>query len=369
MAYEIARSLLNSHLEKSQVITLYREMANRDISPDQWDRQLKFWSEMIKRWGRDACVIDFSVEELTKAWMYDSLYPPLQGALNMLVKLKLLRTREECLRAPSFFSRVMSFVWSREPAPSAFYVFQDNLREQAQQVYEQISSSAALITDVCITKEAIQREYPTVDIDLLCAELARMKQVEVFENGYFLHVPSFEKATRDTVNSVLTTKLSISRIEKELRQCEEVIAREQVKAATLKRQGRNAQAKNILSHRKQTEQRLQKLESMKSILETQLENIGHGSLTKLTIQYMKGLSKALKGPSVEEVEKLICEMEGTHEAVAEVSNAMKTPEIDDPEIEAELERMMGATPEKVVTFKTPQPEEEPKKYRRLVPTT
>ena len=192
---------MNSRLDKSQVITLYREMATRDICPEHWDSQLKFWSDLIKRWGRDACVIDFSVEELTKAWMYDSLYPPLQSSLNMLVKLKLLRTREECVRTPSFFSRVMSFVWPRDPAPSDCYVFQDNLRDQARQVYEQISSSAALITDLCITKEEIEKECPTVDTELLCAELARMKQVEVFENGYFLHVPSFEKAERGQVST------------------------------------------------------------------------------------------------------------------------------------------------------------------------
>ena len=111
------------------------------------------------------------------------------------------------------------------------------------------------------------------------------------------------------------------------------------------------------------------MNSIKDKLETQLESIGHGSLTRMTIQYMKGLSAALKGPSVQEVEKLISEIEDTHEAVAEVSNAMRPPEIDDSEIEAELERMMGTTPKKVIKFETPLPEEEPKKYRRLVPTT
>ena len=97
MTYEVARALLNSRLDTSLVITLYRDMSTRDLAPDQWDRQLKFWSDLIKRWGREACVIDFRVEELKKSWMYDTLYPPLQPSLDLLVETKVLVTKEQCL--------------------------------------------------------------------------------------------------------------------------------------------------------------------------------------------------------------------------------------------------------------------------------
>ena len=365
MAYELARALLNSRLEKSLVITLYRDMKSRDICPDQWDRQLKFWSDLIKRWGREACVIDFSAAELTKAWMYDSLYPPLQGSLALLVKTKVLRTREDFLKQPSLLSRMISYVWHPDPAPSDCYVFETNVCDQAQQICEDIASSAALITDLCITKDYLAQHYPTIDNELLSVALARMKgTVDAFDGGFYIHAPGFKWPQRNIAGSVITTKQVISRIDKEIRSSEEIISKEYAKAATYKRQGRTQQALLSLKRKKISEQRVERLESMKDKLERQLDHIGNGDLTETTVQHMKACSNAVKGPSVEEVEDLMDEMAELNAVVGEVSTAVAGQPIDDAELEEELNKLMGKQPTKVMTFETPQATEEPKQRRK-----
>lgn len=343
--YDVARTILKSKLDVGLVITYYREMPEREVNPDQWDRQLKFWSDVIKRWGMEACVMQFSVSDLTKALMYDNLYPPIQPSLDLLVKTKVLKTKEDCLSAPSMFTKVVGYMLNSAPKRSEFYVFSENLKEQAIQVCERISSQASLITDLCITNSNLRDLCGTAldnNVDLIVAEFSRLKNfVECFDQGCYVKCSGFRKPSKSVITSTLSMKVHRERLDLDIEKREEQITAAGQAALMYHRQGRKQQAVRYLQHKKELEKRVSQLYNMRHGCQSRLDQIDNGDLNETTFQNLKGLNALVNLPSVEDVEKEMDNFDEMRRVMDDVGNAWTPVDINDEEIEAELNALLA----------------------------
>jgi hypothetical protein len=324
------------------------------MEPEQWDQQLKFWSQIIKRWGIEANVLDFTVEELSKALVYRDLLPPLQPSLNLLVRTKVIQAREVFLSPPSVLASLstgmVSLIFNPDPPPSDSYVFQANVRERVQRIADQILSRAGVITDVCCTRDDLFAHDSDADVELICAELNRSKQfVERRPNGYLFITRSWGKIDREMVDAILSTKTTIARIEKQIEAFSEQISREYEKARQYKSQGRNPRALQCLRTKKVAEGRVSQLLGLKSQLDAQLDRIANGDITARTVEHLREFSRVSKIPKSDDIEELMEAVDETRAAGEELARATGAganiePEYD-PELERELEALLAQEPD------------------------
>ena len=61
-AYVKAYDIFKRNFQIGDLIPLFRELKSRDVCPENWERQIKFWSMLIKAWGNNSNVIEFSVD-------------------------------------------------------------------------------------------------------------------------------------------------------------------------------------------------------------------------------------------------------------------------------------------------------------------
>jgi charged multivesicular body protein 4 len=341
--YEAAREVLHSSLEPSEVINLYRVLVKRDVDPDLWDSQLRFWSSIIKRWGDRASVLDFSVSELTTALMYDELCPPLQPALNLLVNLNVLQSRDSALAPPSIATsiagRVLGFIFPVDPPPSESYVFRTALRERANQIVQAITTRPGLITDLCCTKEYLATQDPTVSVDLICAEFDRMKRtVEKRPLGYFFPCPAFRNPAREVIDGVLKIKVGMARLSATLEKLQNEIDVQLERAREFKGQNRHDQAIMCLQRKKRAEVRATRVSGALRQLENALDQIETGDMNAQTAEAMRRASKV---PVLdrEDVEKVMDEAAEYMAKQKELSDAFQLPQLDDDELERELDEI------------------------------
>jgi charged multivesicular body protein 4 len=347
--YEVAREILRTSLVSEEVIGLYRSMVSRDINPDQWDHQLKFWSTMIRRWADQASVVDFSVAELTQVLMYDHIYPPLQPSLDLLVKTGVLQSRESALSGSSLLSTITStvlgFVFPMNPAPAAIYVFRTNLRERAERLVLTITTRPGLITDLCCTRAYLASQDPSMDTDLLCAEFGRMRRcVEKRPDGYFFPCSVFGKPSREVVDGILRIKSGIEHLRARLEKLEGCVDEELQRARAFKGQNRNEKALNCLRRKRLAEGMVVKVEGAIRQLEAALDQIETGDMNAQTAEAMRR-ARAVPAIDREDVERVLDEAAENAARTRELSDALQPPPLeDDPDLERELDEIAAQMP-------------------------
>jgi hypothetical protein len=349
--YEIAHRLLNASLDPKDVIYLYRTMDCRDMNPDQWDDQLKFWSKIVKKWGLQANVIDFSTEELTTALMYDRLLPPLQPSLTFLVKTRVLKPIDTYLTRRSVLwsvtSAIFGYVFPRDPPPSPAYVFPMNLRERADRFVAEVSTRAGTLADLCLPQGELRPSAPSLNLDLLRAELAQMaRAVETRPGGFFVRNAAFGAPARDVIDGIIATKATLARIASDVERYSQVAEDEYRRARQLHAQGRRAQALQCLRMRRVMENRLDNLNGIRIQLETALDQIDTGDLTATAAETMRRLTKA-GTPKVEDVEEIIEDAREQGRANDELARAIEPAPVDDGGLERELDEMIAGIPDRL----------------------
>jgi hypothetical protein len=342
--YSTATRILESRLNPGMVLDLYRELKTRDIEPDQWDLQIKFWSSVLKRWGDEANVLDFAVDQLQAALVYEELLPPLQPTLNFLVTTKILQSRESCLSPPSVISQIWAFVSSADPPSSDSYIFQANLRERVGRLASHITSQAAVITDLCCTREELFVSTNDEDIDLLCAELDRSKKVaQKRDRGYLFYHSRIPKIDLELADAILSTKSTLARIAKELDSAEAVMTREYERARRFKAEGRDQLAMNCLRLRKAAERRIPQLHGLEARLRAQLDDIANGDITNQTAEHLRAFGQLMRRQDLGDVDALLESVEDTRAAGDELAAAVIPPQ-DDGDLEDELNDLLGIAP-------------------------
>jgi hypothetical protein len=349
--YHAATELLLSSLNRSLVIDLYRHLSNREVNPEQWDLQVKFWSDLIKSWGMQTEVIDFSVAELSQALMYRDLYPPLKAALDHLIKIGCIKSRDECLLNKSFLARVsaglMGLLFHTSQTACDSYVFQLNLREQAIRVSNCVCSRAVGWPDRCITSDSLAADFQNISQDLLCAELDRNPTLATKgEKGYCFTSGLPNKPSKNEVNMILNLKVVISMMTKEIEKSEERANKEFERARSSLKQGRREHALACLRIKKIAERRAIALGQRRNQLEMHLYQIVSTDINLEVFQMLEGLKKTVRMPPKQAVDKVMEDMEEVQNANEEFQQAFEVGQqytvagVDEVEIEAELNELM-----------------------------
>lgn len=371
MIYHLASNLLRDSFNRDDLVPLFRELPNRETSPEIWDRQVKYWSTFMKKWGYQNNVLDFSVNELTHALEYHNVLPPLQPSVDILVTSTILISQDSLLkREKSFLSSITDKLFGfmgKEKSKCDIYIFVDNLKNVVQKIMCDVECETTFSTDVVLTNEEIKEKYcQNYDFELIKAELQHTKGVKAYPNGYHIQCGRYSTISQDLVVAILNTKSIQYGIQKRLKQIEHDTQHELQKACQFKKQNRIKEAKNCLRRKKI----LQAQESRMSIINDNLSNIlsqlAENELTKLItkdITQINNAAKKMQQPNIEDVDQVMIELGELIEDSQNLSDALQLPsqKYDDEEIEAELQALFNDDqPTKSNQAQASQPSQYPK---------
>ncbi|OHT01683.1 hypothetical protein TRFO_31433 [Tritrichomonas foetus] len=377
--YETAVVLLNRSLksiESREIESLYCLLKSRDRSPEKWEKQIKFWSSLIKKWGVEGKVIEFSVDELSQAFTFREMLPPLQPALDYLVGMKILKTKEDSLKNPSLMgsltNKLFGLIWQTTPK-SEYYVFTDRLKNKAKKIFNNIESAAAFSTEMVLTNDELKETYfksNKCSFEVLIAELERNKKIKKFQNGYYFMSNQFSKLSDDVVESVLNTKNTISTIENRISELENSFLSHRNRAKTFLAKKRKNDAKSELLQAKRIEASVHKFYEMKSQQENILHRLAECDTISIVANEMMEVNKVVKKmnlPSADHVSNAADELTETVEALDQIANVnFGGAQFDDDEIEAELNNLDDDRPNSQSNYQTNNynhdEEEEPIQY-------
>ena len=353
MAYDVAKALLSDDLDPLMWLYLYKDLEKRQVAPEQWDDQVRFWSDLIKRWGRATGIMEFNVQQLENAWIFRNKRPPLQGTLKMLVNTKVLKAKADYLSRQSLFSRVVNFVFPAAPKEDSVYIFANNVKERVRRVVEEICSKATSAPDLCIPRRQLLEEYPDIDVDIWDAELKRMNGAEVFDFGYYIRAAGFAKLPSTQARSMIKAKNGLCLLEMKINASEKKIEEYYKKAMEYGKKGMKQESRQCLQKKKLEYRWIDLLVNMKAMLQQQLDVIGSGEMISRAVSQLQCLNSALRLPHLDEVDALMDRLEDQNEAVNEVTDALATPaQITDEELERELEELLASVDEPSVDEKT-----------------
>ena len=259
--YYEAKSIFNSLFHPEDYIYLYRYMYNREMNPAQYDSQIKFWSNLIKKWGTDTQCIEFSVNLLTNVLSFNTILPNLRPAIDFLVQQKIIFPKEEYIKKQSLISSISNNVFNYFRKPNYdIYVFSCNLKLKIQKLIDNVSSSSTSLNDVVLTKEEIKGKIDDdIDEELLFAGLNKTKCIKSHTNGYSFQVKGFEHPNRQVVNLIIDNKCTLNKIKVRLDELGQRINDEKVKAKQFFDNGNKAKALYCIKRRKLLENQETKL--------------------------------------------------------------------------------------------------------------
>lgn len=371
MDYQYANTLLHDKLDdadEERVDRLFVNLKPKDKDSKKWNDQIKFWSRLIKSWEKETGIIEFSLDELTQTLIFNDLLPQLKPTIEYLCSIGLLKTRENLYTTKSFFSslsdKLFGFMRSSSIQDQDKFIFVDNLKNKVDCIIEEVERDAVYTSDIILTTKELEakfrddKKYP---FDLILAQLDRDKRVKKYSNGYYFNVGDFSETDfgDDVIHAIFQTKESIAKLNDKINVVDKQIDNDLNSAKSFKKQNRLKEAKSALVHKKMLENIHDNYYKMKSNLEAQLNQFEQGHTIKKVTNTLKNVNEAMKTiemPSVEDVDKIMDEMQDFKDIQDELADAFQAPELanlDDDEIEDELANLPNSY-EELVAAKTPQ---------------
>lgn len=350
MIYANAADLFRMKFNKQDLVTLFRDLRSRDVNPEIWDKQIKFWTSMIVKWGDQYDVVDFSASQLEQAFEYDDYIPHIQPSIDVLTKSKVIVPHDTFVKKKSLFrsftSKIFGFANSSNQQ-NDIYIFANNLKHLAKKIISDIKLQEAFSTDVVLTNEEVKKQYcQDIDFDLLRTMLERTSNVKTYSNGFYFQTDRYPALPNDLVNAILNSKLILSSIDKRKKEIEKEIKNILAKAIQFKKQNLVNQSKNCLRRKRLLESQEDNMEKMHFDLSNILSQLAQNELSKSAVDSINQIHmncKKMQLPDVQDIENMMDEFNDVVAQSAEISNALGSygNQIDDSEIEAELQELMN----------------------------
>ncbi|OHS96722.1 hypothetical protein TRFO_37061 [Tritrichomonas foetus] len=357
--YHQALVIFNDMFHKEDMIPIFRELKSRDINPDSWEKQIKFWSTLIKRWGKDAEIIDFSVDYLAQMLVYQENYPPLRASIDYLVKTKVIQSRDDFIANKSLALSVASKLWNfispnKSPSPDV-YIFSNNLKETVNHYLNEVESQASCNKDVALTEEEVKLAFPDIDYEIVKAGLKLNKNVRTFNNGFYFRCSRFPSLEDKSAADIISVKTTIQNLEKKKEQIPLLIEKKINEARKSLKLNNRKKAIQCLKSKKLLESQENKLDIYIASYERALNLLMESEINSSLADVMKSVNHSMKMniPDVGNIEEIMDEMDDNFAANDELTQAFARNldnSIDDEEIEQELEALIEqdfAIPESV----------------------
>ena len=357
-AYVKAYDIFKRNFQIGDLIPLFRELKSRDVCPENWERQIKFWSMLIKAWGNNSNVIEFSVDKLSQALVFQEVIPPLRPTIEYLVTTKVIIPCHSLLSNKSLYekvkSKILNFV-NFNNVDNDKYVFSNNLKELCKKIVFDIESIATFSTDVILTNEEIKNKFliendnPLVaeaDFEVIKAGFNTINNVKTYENGIYVQSSRYSNLSSDLINAVLSSKIILNNLENNLEQIKEKINNELERAKKYLKQKKKNYAINALRRKKSLETQEKNMNGMYENLSRILHQLAENEFNKTIFQDIDQINKTTKlmqQPDVNEIDNTFMELEDQMLKSSEISDALAkeiTTGFDELEIEEELNNLI-----------------------------
>ncbi|KAK8900436.1 hypothetical protein M9Y10_002763 [Tritrichomonas musculus] len=354
MDYNTANSLLAEKLEDidgSKVDSLFANLRSKDKDSKKWKDQVKFWSRIIKNWGNDTDIVEFSVDTLTQHLTYNGLKPQIKPALDYLVSIGLLKTHEDVVTKKSFLgslsSKIFGFVWpSSSNTTEDKYVFVDNLKSKVKSIISEVERDAVCTSDIILTDKDLESRFKDdskYPFDLILNELEKSKQVKKLKGGYYFEVGHFSEYRFDdeVIQRIIETKETIRLLDEKIDLLDKQMDYYLNLARSYKKQNRLKEAKSALAHKKIYENQRDKFDSMRMNLQNTIYQFEGRHDDMRYINLLKSTNDAMKNigmPSIEDVDNVMDEIQDMNEVTDQIACAIQQPGLAnmDDEIEDEF---------------------------------
>lgn len=352
MIYSYATDLFREKFNKEDHIPLFRDLQSREINPEIWDRQVKFWSTLILKWCDQFNIVDFSVNQLTQAFEFRGVIPHIQPSIDSLSKTHTLVSRDSFLKKNSFISSITSklfgFINISNQQQCDEYIYVNNLKRLAKKIISDVRIKDSFVSDTVLTNEEIASKYcQDIDFEYLKFTLQKTDGVRVYNNGFYFKTDNYSDLSNDTINAVLQLKLMLNFIDKRLQDTEKDLKNQLSKAIQYKKQNMKAKALNCLRHKKKLESKEEQLLKMQEFFSSVLLKLDEKQLNKTIVNTINQVHINSKdSSSVQEIDNMMDELKDSISQLEEISDAIGSVsltdnQIDDSEIENEFQELMG----------------------------
>ena len=348
-------NIFYQRFDKEDFLEFFRVLESRDMSPSQWDRQIQFWSSIIKQWANENNVFEFVVQDVCESLEYNSAYPNLLPTIQFLIDIKICRTRDDYLNKKSFLgtfaTSIFSPLVSKTITKDTLIVFCSNVSIACQNIQRRIVDNAAFSSDLILTNHEISTMSEKCSENLVFAELEKSGLAErINENGYYFNSKGFKRPPNVSIVSVLNTKAIIKRLDVFIDQIHSHIENAINRARNHEKNRRHQEAISSIQSKRKYENELIKAQNTKYKLEQILNSIGDHEMNNYMINVMNQVSKVSKSSmTINDVDKVMEQLEETQYQTKEIGDALTRDTFahDNDEIERELEIITGlATPKK-----------------------
>ncbi|KAH0788647.1 SNF7 family protein [Histomonas meleagridis] len=316
------------------------------MDQSQYDSQIKFWSTLIKRWGAQTNCLEFSVDLLSEALAFNTVYPPLRPAIDFLVKQKIIQPKDKYLRNSSLISSISSCLiglFTTSP-PCDIYIFSQNLKLKIQHLISVVESMSSSLTDVVLTKEEVKSKISDIPEDLLFTEIKRTKDIKSFEDGYYFKIKGIIVPNNDTIKTILHNKQTIHKIQIKIDELNTKISESIAKARELARKGKRDEAKKCLMYKASYERQettLSQLYNQQLIIMHKFDQSEFNSRVASTYADSVSAMKQTKLPTHDEIDELNDDINDLIIAADENTNyILSRNDVDETELENELKQLM-----------------------------
>ena len=378
MNYLRLKQIFNNTFDEDDVDDLFRQIPEKEVSPAQWDKQIKFWSKIILQWAADSEIVECKVSDLISNLTWSDLVPPLIPTIQYLVSTKSCKletdyqNRSTISKLAHSLARMIS---TPSISPESKLIFPQNLKMLCRRIHENVTSQASLLSDYVITSQELNELSHGTSLDVIASELCNEKLVIPAGNGgFFFQDESNKHVAKELIFAMQNSKSLLSKLQNLSTEIEKCLQNQIQQAKKLQNAKRHKDAilatKRVIIER----EKLEKINKLHSAIQTSIDNLDKTDMNVFVMKQMMAINKLSKTKfSLDNVDTIIDQYEETVEENNEITDALTSANqrvFDDDELENELNNLMEENDEdfiKVPKVQLHKFDEEPATYQPVAP--
>ena len=326
MAYYRLKQIFNTLFDEDDTDDLFRQIPEREISPAQYDKQIKFWTKIIMQWSTDSQIIEASVSDLVSNLTWNDLVPPLLPSIQYLITTRFCKLRSDYEKRSGLSRMARSFmrlVSTPTVTNTDKIVFPSNLKILCQKIHDNVITNASLLSDYVLTNQELREACKDQDVALITTELIQDNLIETVGNGYFFKDPNRRQVTKDIIVAMENSKSILNKLQFLCNELENSAERHLQQAKKMKSLKRN---KETLSSMKRYKTQLAKYDTVYKLftnIEASINNLDSTDINVFVVNQMNVINKLSKSNlSIDSVDDIIEQYKDTVDENDQISKAL-----------------------------------------------
>ena len=344
MTFYRLKQIFNSLFDEDDTDDLFRQLPEREISPAQWDKQIKFWSKIIIQWSTDSQVIEVSVSDLISNLTWNDLIPPLIPTIQYLITTKVCKLLSDYKKRSTVMRMAQSFlrlVSTPEVKTTDKIVFHSNLKLLCQRIHDNVISRASLLSEYVLTNQELQEMCNGEDLFIVTSELVQENLAIPAGNGYFFKDQKHSHVTKEIITAMENSKNILAKLQNLCNELESSSEKHKQQAVKLMNLKRKPEALTFMRRAKNQKAKYDKVYQLYKNIEASITNLDNTDINVFVANQMKAINQLSKSNiSVDKVDDIITQYQDTVDANDEITQALgeahKDESYDENDLEQEL---------------------------------